>query len=78
MAKKRVVQYYKPYDEDSVLMANNTVCKTVGIGNMRIRMFDGQVQTLTSVRHVPDLRKYLLSLEALEAKNASFQVQMEV
>jgi len=49
-------------------MGNNVVCKTVGIGNIRMRMFDGHVQTLTNVRHVPDLRKNLLSLGDLKAQ----------
>jgi len=53
-------------------MGNTTVCKTVGIGNIRMRMFDGQVRTLTNVRHVPDLRKSLLSLEALKAQGCKF------
>ena len=42
-------------------------CKTVGIGNIRMRMFDGHIRTLTNVRHVPDLKKNLFSLGALEA-----------
>jgi len=47
-------------------MGNNVVCKTVGIDNIRMRMFDGQVRTLTNVHRVPDLRKILFSLGALE------------
>ena len=58
-------------------MKNDTVCKTVGIGNIRMRMFDGHVQTLTNVRHVPDLKKNLHSLGALKAQGKSFLVQME-
>jgi len=34
---------YKLYDGGSVLMGNNTVCKTIGIGNIYMRMFDGHV-----------------------------------
>ena len=53
-------------------MGNDVVCKIVGIGNIHMRMFDGQVQTLTNVRHVPDLKKNLLSLGALEARGYKF------
>jgi len=53
-------------------MDNNVVCKTVGIGNIRMRMFDGHVRTLTNVRHVPDLRKNLLSLGSWEAQGCKF------
>ena len=53
-------------------MGNDTVCKTVGIGNIRMRIFDGQVRALTNVRYVPDLKKNLLSLGALEPHEYKF------
>ena len=71
-AQKRVIQYYKLYDGGSVLIENDTVCKTVGISNIRMRMFDGQVRTLTNVRHILDLKKNLLSLGDLEARGYKF------
>ena len=49
-------------------MENDVVCKTVSIDNIRMRMFDGQVRTFTNVRHIPNLKKNLLSLRALEAR----------
>jgi len=71
-AQKESVQYYKPYDGDSILMANNTVCKTVGIGNIRMRMLDGHVRALTNVCHVPEITENLLSFGALEAQGRKF------
>jgi len=53
-------------------MDNNTICKTVGIGNICMRIFDGQAQTLTNIRHVPDLKKSLLSLGALKTQGRKF------
>ena len=41
--KREWFNTYKPYDRGSVLMGNDAVCKTIGIGNIRIRMFDGHV-----------------------------------
>ena len=41
-------------------MDNDIVQKTVGIGNIRMRMFDEHVRTLTNARHVSDLRKNLI------------------
>ena len=58
---------YKPYGGSSVLMESDDFCKTLGINNIHMRMFDGQVRTLTNVRYVPDLKKNVLSLGALEA-----------
>ena len=53
-------------------MGNNTECKTVGIGTIKIKMFDGAVRTLTEVRHVPELRKSLVSLGSLDASGCTF------
>ena len=47
--KREWLSTYKPYDKGSILMGNDDVCKIVGIGNIRMRMFDGQVRTLTNV-----------------------------
>src|SRR3954464_14589736 len=63
---------YQPCDGGSVLMGNDAACNIIGIGNIRMRMFDGQVRTLSNVRHVPDMRKNLLSLGALEAQGFRF------
>ena len=41
--KKEWFSTNKPYDGGSVLMGNDAVCKTVGIDNIRMRMFDRQV-----------------------------------
>ena len=53
-------------------MGNDALCKTIGIGNIRMRMFDGQVRTLTNVRYVSDLKKNLLSLGALKVRGYKF------
>ena len=63
---KEWLHKYHTFDGGSVLMGNNSACKTVGIGSVRIRMFDGVIQTLTDVRHVPELRKNLISLGCLD------------
>ena len=50
----------------NVLTGNDASCKVIGIGTIKIRMFDGVVRTLGEVRHVPDLRKNLISLGNLD------------
>jgi len=70
--KRQWFSTYKPYDEGSVLIGNDAMCKTIGIGNICMRMFEVQVRTLTNVRHVPNLKKNLLSLGALEARGYKF------
>ena len=69
--KREWFSTYKSYDEGSVLIGND-VCKTVGIGNIRMSMFIRLVRTLTNVRRDLDLRKNILSLEALKAQRCKF------
>ena len=40
-----------------VILGDNHSCKTVGVGSVKIKMFDGVIRTLTYVRHVPKLNK---------------------
>ena len=59
---------YEPVYKGAVLMANNASCKVAGIWTIHIRMFDGVVCTLSDVRHVPDLKRNLISLSILDPK----------
>jgi len=52
-------------------MENDSHVQTISIGNIRMSMF-GQVRTLMNARHVPDLKKNLLSLGALKARGYKF------
>jgi hypothetical protein len=47
-------------------MGNDISCKVVGIGSIRIKMFDGIVKILIDVRHVHELRKNLISWRVLD------------
>jgi hypothetical protein len=58
---------YESVNCGTVLMGNDVACKIVGIGTIRIRMHDGIVRTLTNVRHIPDLKKNLISLGTLDS-----------
>ncbi|OIT31598.1 hypothetical protein A4A49_37150 [Nicotiana attenuata] len=53
-------------------MGNNVACKVIEKGTIRIKMHDGVVRTLTDVRYVPDLRKNLISLGALESLGCKY------
>ncbi|XP_073107271.1 uncharacterized protein [Elaeis guineensis] len=66
---------YEQIDSGVVLMGNNAPCKTVGIGSIRIKMHDGIVRTLTQVRHIPDLKKNLISLGTLEANGCKYSAE---
>ena len=55
-----------------MLMGNNYVCKAIGIGSIHIKMDDGVMRTLTDVRHIPALKRNLLSLGALDSNGYKF------
>ena len=46
-------------------MGNDATCIIIGIETIKIKMFDGVVRTLGEVRHVPDVKKNLISLGTL-------------
>ena len=56
----------------AVLMGNNASCKVAGIGTIHIKMFDGLIRTLSEVRHVLDLKRNLISLSTLDAKEYKY------
>ncbi|WP_440588068.1 hypothetical protein, partial [Acinetobacter indicus] len=49
-----------------VLLGNNKSCKVMGIGTVRLTTHDGFERILTDVRHIPDLRRNLISLGMLD------------
>ncbi|KAK3029672.1 hypothetical protein RJ639_039164 [Escallonia herrerae] len=62
---------YHSFDGGKVLMGNDVACKVVEIGSFQIRMHDGIVRTLIDVRHIPELRKNLISLGTLDSNGCS-------
>ena len=59
---------YETVSRCAILMGNNVSCRIAGIGTVRIKMFDGVVRTLGDVRHVPDMKKNLISSSTLDSK----------
>ena len=58
---------YKLVNCGSILMGNDATCKVFGIGTIKIKMFDDVVRTLGEVRHVPEVKKNLISLGTLDS-----------
>ncbi|KAH0678662.1 hypothetical protein KY284_019747 [Solanum tuberosum] len=56
----------------TVLMGNNATCKIIGIGSVRVRCHDGTMRTITEVRHVPDLKKNLISLGTFDKQGNKY------
>jgi hypothetical protein len=58
-----------------VFMGNGIPCKTVGVGIIRIKMFDGIVRELMDVRYVPNLKSNLSSLGVLDSCGYKYTCQ---
>ena len=58
-----------------VFMGNDSACKTMGVGTIKLKNHDGSIQVLTDVRYVPSLKKNLISLGALESKGLTITLR---
>lgn len=75
MCHNRDLFSYESVDGGNVLMGNNVPCKVIGKGTVQIKMHDGIVRVLTDVRHVPDLKKNLISLGTLESMGCKYTAE---
>ena len=53
-------------------MGNNSFCKIAIIWIVKIKIFDGIVRTLTDVRHIPNLKRNLISLSTFDLNGYKF------
>lgn len=57
--------WFNTYEEcygGAISMGNNSTSRTVGVGSVRLRMFDGTVWVLANIQYISDLTKGLISL----------------
>ena len=64
---------YKSVNCGYVLMGNDAACKVVGIGTINIKMFVNVVRTLGEVRHVPEVKRNLISLGTLDSNGYCYK-----
>ncbi|KAG8473757.1 hypothetical protein CXB51_035572 [Gossypium anomalum] len=53
---------YEIVSKGVILMGNNASCKIAGVVTIKVKMFDRVVRTLSDMRHVPELKRNLISL----------------
>ena len=63
---------YEAVQGGTVLMGDDTPCEVAGIGTVQIKMFDGCIRTLSDVRHIPNLKRSLISLCTLDRKGYKY------
>ena len=54
------------------MLGNNASYRITGIRTIKIKMYDGVIKTLGDVRHVPDLKRNLISLSTLDSKGYKY------
>jgi hypothetical protein len=64
---------YRSVNSGIVTVSNGAHCKITGICNIRIKIFDGMVRTLCHVRHVPEVKKNLISLGTLDSNGYGYK-----
>ncbi|KAG8490652.1 hypothetical protein CXB51_013912 [Gossypium anomalum] len=69
---------YETVSESIILMRNNASCKIASVGTIKVKMFDGVVRTLSDVRHVPELKRNLISLSTLDSKGYRYTAESTV
>ena len=57
---------FEKLDGCSIIMGDDRRCNMEGISIVQIKMFDGMVRKLKKVRHVPQLKRNLISVGVLK------------
>jgi len=56
-------------------MGDDLPCHMKGIGTILIKMFDGMEQELKDVRYIPQLKRNLISVDALKALSLEVSIR---
>ena len=64
---------YRSVNSSTIIIGNGAYCKITGIGNIRIKMFDGVVKTLCDIRHALDVENNLILLGTLDSNGYGYK-----
>ena len=53
-------------------MGDDNLCEIVGIGSVQIKTYDGMIRRLKNVRHIPEMKRNLISLSTLDKKELKY------
>jgi hypothetical protein len=59
-------------------LGNNKAWKVTGIGSIKLKLVDRGIKILHHVRHVPDLKRKLISLGILDKQGYVYKVKVGV
>ncbi|KAH9753759.1 hypothetical protein KPL71_015193 [Citrus sinensis] len=66
---------FRNLESGAVVMGNDQPCRTMGIGTIRLKIFDGMIRELKEVRFIPTLKNNLIYMGALEAKGYKVTIE---
>ncbi|KAI5338940.1 PREDICTED: Retrovirus-related Pol poly from transposon [Prunus dulcis] len=66
---------YEERNGSKILLGDKTSCDVLDMGTVKINTQDGVVRSLSEVRHVPKLRRNLISLGALDREGYSYKAK---
>ena len=66
---------YHEFDGGRVMIGNNAMCRVIGIGTVKLRLQDGTLLMIKQVRHVPDLKRNLISLGMFDQIGYSIRLE---
>jgi hypothetical protein len=75
--KREWLSSYKSSDFGVVYLGDDMSYRVVGMGDVKFKMYDGNEVLLSDVRHVPGLRKSMISLESLHETGWLYQVDFD-
>ena len=64
---------YREISGESVFVGNNNESNIAGIGSVTMKLKDGTVKLLRNVRHVPHLKRNLISLGMLDSLGCEYK-----
>ncbi|KAH9751577.1 hypothetical protein KPL71_014347 [Citrus sinensis] len=72
---KQLFKTFEKVDTGKVLLGNNLACKVTGIRTVTITIHDGVDRELRNLRHVPELRRNLISLGTVDQSSCSIKAE---
>ena len=64
---------YRLINCGSIRMGNDATSTIIRMRTIKIKMSDGVVRTLEDVRHIPNMKKNLISLGTLDSKSYNYK-----
>lgn len=72
---KTLFTNYKFFNGLIVMMGNNACCRVVGKSFIRLKLSYGVINKLDDIKHVPELKRNLISLWMLDKSGSSVKLE---